>query len=187
MKTYIFNTIMSLLTIFLVSCSNSGLESEISGIMDTKIIIPFEKLDKRECSFFKDTLDSPHQFTLVVYLEGIKCTSCELSELSEMEKSNSDDDLWRRTYKVFIISSDPENVDDLYALLCNQRIKNDVFLDTCGIFRKTNPIIPDSKLFHSFVLDGENKVILVGNPFKNYKLKELFSRIVEEEMTKRRK
>lgn len=177
--------LVSLFT-FLSSCDNSRINPAVSDLMYRHINIPLDKLEKRECSYFKRKTDIDKEYTLIVYLEEVSCVPCEISELSKIERENRNDELWNKLHKTFIVNAHPRDVNTLYTIACGQRIENDVFFDTCGIFRKNNPVITDSKVCHSFILDSDNKVILVGNPFKNSKLKELFSKVVKEEMTKRR-
>lgn len=164
----------------LCSCSESSIKAEMSKMMYQQVVIPYDKLDKRECSLFRNSLNCDSGFTLVVYVDGNHCVPCELSDLSLMEKSNSQDTMWQRLHKVYIFDARPENVSFLYMQLCNLRIEQDVFFDTCGVFRQTNPIIPDSKMYHTFVLDRNKNVTLVGNPFQNQQLKKVLSTIIEE-------
>lgn len=50
---------------------------------------------------------------------------------------------------------------------------------------KQNTCIPVDKMFHAFLLDENNNVLLVGNPLENEKIEELFWKIVEERFGKR--
>jgi len=43
-----------------------------------------------------------------------------------------------------------------------------------GSFERLNPHLPKDERFHTFLLDENNKVILVGYPVNNPKLKELY-------------
>lgn len=40
-------------------------------------------------------------------------------------------------------------------------------------------------MFHTFLLDEDNNVLLVGNPLENKKIEEMFWQIVEEKLGKR--
>jgi len=44
--------------------------------------------------------------------------------------------------------------------------------------------LPKDNLLHTFLLDENNNVILVGNPVRNKKIKEMFYKIVEEKLGK---
>lgn len=169
----------SCLLLSLCSCVNSDIRKNLSQMLDHKIVIPYEQLEKRDCSYFRDSVKEGRTLTFVVYIDGNQCAPCELSDLSFMDRHYRNDTLWQKISKVYICDVSPANANALYSHLCNLRIENDVYFDTCHIFRKRNPLVPDSKMFHTFVLDREGNVKLVGNPFKNEKLKGLLKEVVE--------
>ena len=70
------------------------------------------------------------------------------------------------------------------ALIKNSRFNYPIILDTLGQFAKLNPHLPKNKALHTFLLDENNNVILVGNPLHNKKIKEMFYRIVEDRLEK---
>ena len=57
-------------------------------------------------------------------------------------------------------------------------------LDTLKEFERLNPHLPKNRALHTFLLDENNRVILVGNPSRNEKIKEMFYKIVEEKLGK---
>ncbi|MBS4809127.1 MAG: hypothetical protein KH071_14815 [Paraprevotella sp.] len=60
-----------------------------------------------------------------------------------------------------------------------------VYLDSLGVLERANPQIPSNPDLHTFLLDEDNNVLLVGNPIWNEKIKEMFWQIVEEKLGKR--
>lgn len=54
-----------------------------------------------------------------------------------------------------------------------------------GVFARENPHLPREAMYHTFLLDEENRVVLVGDPSRNERIKELFWQIVEEKSGKR--
>lgn len=66
----------------------------------------------------------------------------------------------------------------------NNSLDYPVLLDTLGEFEKLNPHLPKNKALHTFLLDENNNVILVGNPLHNKKIEEMFNKIVEEKLGK---
>ena len=49
----------------------------------------------------------------------------------------------------------------------------DYCIDDKNIFSKINPCIPSEEQFHVFLLDKDNRIILVGNPLKSNKIHNL--------------
>ena len=43
---------------------------------------------------------------------------------------------------------------------------------------KNNPHIPQENIYHTFVIDKNGKVLLVGNPFQNDKMTALLNKIL---------
>ena len=46
-------------------------------------------------------------------------------------------------------------------------------IDKEGEFIGNNPDLPDNKLLHSFTLDEDDRIMLVGDPSSNTKIKQL--------------
>ena len=59
-------------------------------------------------------------------------------------------------------------------LLTDMRFRQTVFYDLDGSFERLNPHIPTGEDFHTFLLNKENKVVLIGNPTHNEKLNKLY-------------
>ena len=81
---------------------------------------------------------------------------------------------------LYIINVNPSNVDAVYSTLCNSRIVSPVYLDTLNSFLTVNPHIPKSKLFHSFVMNDKDSVLMVGSPFSSPRLESLFVDIIKK-------
>lgn len=71
-------------------------------------------------------------------------------------------------------------IDSVYNLMWIRRT-HVIYIDETYKFRQSNPHIPDNELFHTFVVNNEGKVLMVGNPFQNEKMEALFMKIMEKE------
>ena len=69
-------------------------------------------------------------------------------------------------------------------MIANTMFDYPILLDTLGEFEKLNPHLPKNRALHTFLLDENNNVILVGNPSQNRKIKEMFYKTVEEKLGK---
>ena len=54
------------------------------------------------------------------------------------------------------------------------------------LFYIINPHIPDNEMFHTFVINNEGKVLMVGNPFANEKMEALFKKVIANERKKQK-
>lgn len=57
-----------------------------------------------------------------------------------------------------------------------------IYMDTTGIFHRTNPQLPSNPMLHTFLLDENNEVLVVGNPLENEKIDRMFWRTVKEKL-----
>ena len=64
-------------------------------------------------------------------------------------------------------------------------IPQTIFVDTANVFTESNPNIPSESMYHTFLLDENNNVILVGNPIVNEKIADMLPSIVEEKLGKK--
>lgn len=64
-------------------------------------------------------------------------------------------------------------------LIANTNFDYPILIDTLGEFERLNPHLPKNQALHTFLLDENNRVILVGNPLRNKKIKEMFYKRVE--------
>ena len=131
-----------------------------------------------------DTLQK--EIKCIVYSDSVNCTSCAINQM----------DLWNplleysKSYNgllnfYFIFCPARKDFQEMkLALIKNSRFNYPIILDTLWQFAKLNPHLPKNKALHTFLLDENNNVILVGNPLHNKKIKEMFYRIVEDRLGK---
>lgn len=65
-------------------------------------------------------------------------------------------------------------------MLTESGFNHKVLIDINNSFRKSNPHIPKDAMYYTFLLDEDNKVVLVGNPLRNNSIKEIFLRTVNK-------
>ena len=63
--------------------------------------------------------------------------------------------------------------------IADYRLQFPVLLDTAGIFERSNPQLPENPVFHTFLLDRDNRVVLVGSPLGNPKMWELYKSTID--------
>ena len=116
------------------------------------------------------------QLKIVVYSDSSNCNACDIRfpmwkiRYKELSLKNSNIGL------IFIINT--ENISDMEL---NANVANAPGLrlyDTKSIFKRNNHIF-NQREFHVFLLDNDNKVILVGNPLDNHGLYALYKDAIE--------
>nr|WP_302829589.1 DUF1573 domain-containing protein [uncultured Bacteroides sp.] len=157
--------------ILLLSCQYSA-ENKIGNVlkdwMYKEILFPEE--------FISDSL-AETDFTIVSYVDSVGCLSCKLNlrkwEELMSELSNIAD------IKVgclfFLQTTDTERIE---YLLQWDMFTYPLYFDDKNSFNQLNHFPKDDK-FHTFLLDENNKVVAIGNPVHNPKIKELYLNIIQ--------
>lgn len=162
------------------SCSNN-IEKEIRTFMQSEIVLPVTEMERFECSLFPEHHLNPIVY-IVHYYNSPSCGSCEASNIENEES------LYYKKYPdvcfVYIFRTSPKEEKLMYKNLCAKRVKGVVYIDTSGVFQKENPQIPSQRIFHTFVLNSGGEILMVGNPFANDRMRQLFHNVLKEQKEK---
>lgn len=125
----------------------------------------------------KDTVDFDHShstYKIVMYVDSVGCISCKLQlakwkefmqEVDSIEQQKNDVSL------VFYFNS--KDYKELRYTLRRDHFNYPICLDKQDEFNKLNHF-PSEMAFQTFLLNSDNKVIAIGNPIHNSKVKELY-------------
>lgn len=187
-KKYSFVCITFILTLLLGGCINSSdkVAKIISAMQSEPVTIPF---DRMSC-WINDSIQNNRPWEnadlkLVVYTDSFNCSQCTLKKMY----------LWKdfvkleqkypnKFYIFFIIQSGPNST---YALSQNfhyTELNHPVYVDSTNVFIKTNPHIPAEEMFHVFLLNEKDSIVLVGNPLFNPQIEDLLIKQVDDRIKK---
>ena len=123
--------------------------------------------------------DRSHKdYTVITYVDSIGCISCKLQlnkwkefmyELDSIAKNNI-------SY-LFIFHPKKRDNKELIDLLKRTHFIYPVCIDESDSINKLNHF-PSDIMFQTFLLNNDNKVIAIGNPIHNPKIKELYKNII---------
>ena len=175
-----------IVSIAFISCKNDSVERDMETFYESKISLPFDRMIKKDCSLYHDSVLDRYT-KLVKYVEVFDCSDCQINHLSSFDNDTYNSGVSKNISILYIVNI-PHEVDSLklYSKLCEKRIRGTVYLDTCNAFLQANPHIPDNSLFHTFVLNEKDSVVLIGDPFKNEKMGKLFQKIIKKEQQRRK-
>lgn len=117
-------------------------------------------------------------YSAVIYANSTQCTPCFIKKLKEWNDMITTANANVRF--VFIIEPRQGESNILCDMLEESGFSHKVLIDANNSFRKSNPHIPKDAMYHTFLLDEDNKVVLVGNPLRNNRIKEIFLRTVNK-------
>lgn len=171
--------------ICLLSCTNNNITKEVKQLMSE----PIDLCDKQLAVYLhgvkiNDKKTYRKEYTQVVFVDSATCSQCFWKQMPRWQS--------------FVDSVNIHNIDISFAFVFHVKNRNrdsfiesmrqdtsfhcPVYLDTTGVFLKSNSNIPPNKLLHTFLLDKYSQVILVGNPVQNRKI-----RILLEDILSRKK
>ena len=127
----------------------------------------------------KDTVDFQFQnaeYKIVSYTDSTGCTACKLQLHSWKELVLEIDSLTNKNVP-FLFYFHPKDVKELRFLTRREGFTYPVCFDETGDFNRLNHF-PSESMLQTFLLDKENKVIAMGNPILNPKVKELYMNLI---------
>ena len=173
-----------LLSLMLIGCDSSkNINEKYNSWIDREIRFPENiisiKLDEDDNCVEIDKFENKSS-KVFVYVGKEKCYRCELnfhgwnSFLAEVESlSGHSIDL--------LMYVQPKEVQAIYDIAKEERYKKLLFIDINGDIDNLNHFEKESQ-FRCFLLDENNRVVLIGNPVKNSKIKDLYIRTICERL-----
>ncbi len=123
----------------------------------------------------KDTVTMDYrnaEYKVITYVDSIGCTSCKL-QLHRWKELIAEMDSVTSGTVPFLFYFHPKDMKELRYLTRRDNFTYPVCFDEKDDFNALNSF-PSEMMFQTFLLDKENKVIGMGNPVHNPKVKELY-------------
>ena len=163
---------ISLSVILFISCGNKDREILVKLMQEWK---GREILYPNDMHFFmqgRDTLnaDSICMYKIITYIDSIGCMSCKLGLSQWQDFAVNVDSIFPNTVH-FQFVFQPYKLNEIRLLLKRERFNHSVYIDKNNKFNKLNKF-PSNMNFQTFLLDRNNRVIAIGNPIYNPKVKE---------------
>ena len=81
-----------------------------------------------------------------------------------------------------IFAFNPRNKEELIKLLKKARFNYFVYIDEPDTLNKINKFLDDDN-FRTLLLDKDNRVVVIGNPVHNPRVKELYKSVIKGDNT----
>lgn len=134
-------------------------------------------------SFFtiqgKDTVDfsfADTDYKVVTYIDSVGCTSCKL-QLPRWKQFMQEVDSTVNSNIPFVFYFHPKDMKELRYITRRDAFVYPVCFDEMDDFNQLNQF-PGEMTFQTFLLDKDNKVVAMGNPVHNPKVKELYLKVL---------
>lgn len=173
------NVLMLAFLLFLGSCSNGEKRKIVALLQDWtshEIKFPADLIFTIQG---RDTVDFPMcgEFKVVSYVDSIGCTDCKMQLFKWNKFVAMLDSAFSKKVSIYMILN-PKSLTDIKYILRRDGFKYPVCIDLNDSFNKLNRF-PSNIAFQTFLLDENNKVLAIGNPIHNPKIKELYLNIIQ--------
>ena len=125
---------------------------------------------------------SDANYKIVSYIDSVGCTGCKL-HLPRWRRFMYEVDTLMNASVPFVFYFHPKNIEDLRYIIRRDTFTHPVCLDVSDKFNILNHF-PSEKAFQTFLLNKKNKIIAIGNPILNPKVKELYLKILAVNISK---
>lgn len=164
--------IIGILLFFLSTKSKRLLTQQIVEMQGMSLNLNFN-----EAETYLDGIDSIYisedVSKLVLFVDSLSCSSCSLSQMTHYYDIN--DSLTTHGGQLVVILHPQQiSIDEIRKKLAIEKYPFWCVIDKKGEFLRNNPKLSDNKLLHTFLVDKYNRIILIGDPMTNSKIKELF-------------
>jgi len=169
-------SIILLNILLLTSCNQFSrkIENDMEQLHRLVINIPIEQMSRFEGCVADSLINTSGEYSLVVFTDSLECSPCAIKYLYSWEPiidTLMENPRYRETFFIFAPSKGDYSLVE--AELKQQKFKYPTYLDKCNSFAETNKNIPPNRNMHTFLVDKNGKVILVGDPLTNGKIRDL--------------
>lgn len=167
--------LLAIATLLLGGCSRRKIEivDIVNSLKDKEVLFPRNAIFTSKCN---DTvqvqLDSDYK--IVTYIDSIGCTKCKM-KLSYWKKFIQEIDSLNNTKVLFFIHSNKR--DEMRLILRQESFDYPVCVDLLDSFNILNNF-PNKVEFQTVLLNRYNRVVAIGNPINNQKIRELYMNII---------
>jgi hypothetical protein len=166
------------------SCSDNRkqkaiVKSIVIEWVDREILFPavtpcyFEEMSM-DTSKYSSLLE--YDYKVLLYVDSMGCTSCKLRLLDWKQLIGEADSVFAGKMG-FLFFFYPKNKKELRALLSSHQMDYPVFIDESNEINRLNNF-PSKTEYQCFLLDKDNRVLLVGNPTLNPRIWELYKEVI---------
>lgn len=111
-------------------------------------------------------------YKVVIYADSLGCMSCKM-QLDKWKSFIQEVDALTNSQIPFLFFMDTRDISEMKHILRRERFSHPVCIDRKSDLNRLNHF-PENPSFHTFLLDHENRVKLIGNPVHNAAIKELY-------------
>ena len=119
---------------------------------------------------------------LVVFADSSRCSSCYINSLYQWQRIIDFEEQFAGFKVMFILGAKKGDTERLSEEIKKSTLSHPIYIDEGQNILTNNPNIPRESLYHTFLLDDNNNIILVGSPLHNETIDKLLLQILKEKL-----
>lgn len=176
---------LSIMIILFTACSTNSIEKDYTKLKSQNINLPQYETLIIKGKKYSNTDQLNGKLKLIVFCDSTNCNTCAIEAIYSWEEYiKYAEKLENQLCYYFIFTPRKEDIAKVRTTLAMTDFDYPIVFDSTGTFRRLNPHIPTNKVFHTFLLDGNNHVVMIGNPLYNSETETLFKTTVEKLLSK---
>jgi hypothetical protein len=166
-----------------ISCGGNKRNEEAARLIaqwqGKKIVFPENIVFTRYLTDTTDYRIPDSDYKVLIYVDSAGCTTCKVQLSKWKELIASVDSLTGREVP-FLFFFHPKDYREMRYILKEVSFDLPVCIDIEDTLNKLNRFLPDA-VYQTFLLNKENKVVLVGNPVYSVAMKDLYLKEIVDE------
>lgn len=167
-----------------ISCKQSTIKNQIKQFISTEITIPTDMnivINGVDSVTEAPILINNSIAKMIIFYDSTLCSPCKISYIKEWDEFIVISKALQGQFEPIFIFSPAENkLNELQISLKVNKLDYPIFIDSKGLFQSQNPRLPFDKKLHTFLVDKNNRVVLVGDPSYNRDLWALYKTTINE-------
>lgn len=169
--------IVAYLVLYVFNKPNNKLKEQIITMEGMKINLTFNNIES--CINGIDSLyESTKVKKLIIYVDSTSCTDCFLSHLVSYNEINDTLSAYNGE-TIVLLQPQKRKLGEVKDFLNYETYPFWCILDLDGEFISLNPKLPNNKILHTFLLNEDNDIVLIGDPTRNSRIKDLFHKTLK--------
>ncbi len=153
-------------------------QPKTENIENVRVCLPLEQMMLYP-EHLQDTIHAP-KYKYVVYVDSAECSSCKIIHMGiwNYYRNELQD---RKVGFYMILCPEKEKRQTIMDAYDAYRQRIPIYIDTLGVFRRDNSeIAAMPEEYHCFLLDEDNRVVIVGDASKDYFARERIFQFLSE-------
>lgn len=171
---------LCLLVMTSTGCKKAKLRVQLEEIMSSEIALP----DRVTCVSRGEIFQMPDSLRnvpkLIVYVDSSECTTCRIAHISQYDQVFRISEEKGTFDVVLLLYNIDQSGIPLTRYLSDVEIGYPVYVDEENVFRSLNPVVPDDRRLHTFLIGTNGTPLCVGDPSTSGQMLDVFLRALDQ-------